>query len=249
MHLLIAGATGLVGQATLRLALGTPGIARIVAPTRRPLDLTGPLATARNPAPPIENPVFADFGRLPPALFEGLDAVACALGSTRRQAGREAAAAGGPPVDSAEAFRQRDHDVILHVARLAREAGVPRLAVVSSVGADPRARSFYLRVKGELEEALRGLGFPSLTLLRPSLLDGERGGSRPLERLGLGLARLAAPLIPPRYRAVSDAAVAQALLAHLLDGLPLAGVAAQVTCVESEAIARLAAASPALRSP
>lgn len=241
MHLLIAGATGLVGQAALRLACTTPGVTRIVAPTRRPLDLKKPPTTSPAPAPLVENPVFADFSALPPGLFDGVHAVACALGSTRRQAGREAAAAGGPPVDSAQAFRQRDHDVILHLARLARSAGVPRLAVVSSVGADPRARSFYLRVKGELEEALRGLGFPSLTLLRPSLLDGDRGGSRPLERLGLGLARLAAPLIPPRYRAVSDEAVAQAMLTHLLGEAPMTGAAPQVVCVESEAIARLAA--------
>jgi uncharacterized protein YbjT (DUF2867 family) len=224
MQLLIAGTTGLVGAATLAQALADPGITRVVAPTRRPLDPS--VRDAR-----LVRAVVPDFSALDTAVFREIDAVACALGSTRRQATREAAAE-GERASAAEAFRKRDHDLILRLAERAREAGVPRFAVVSTVGADPRARSLYLRAKGELEEALAALGFPSLTLLRPSVLDGPRGGpSRPLERLGLGVARLALPLIPARYRPVKATAVARTMLACLRAGVP------GVSVVTSEAIA------------
>ena len=81
------------------------------------------------------------------------------------------------------------------------------------LGADPAAGSFYLRVKGEIEQDLRAVGFGSLTLVRPSLLDGgPRPDSRPGEAIGLVFARLLRPLLPRRVRAVSTERVARAML-------------------------------------
>lgn len=188
--LLIAGATGLVGGQALRLALADARIERVVAPTRRPLP-----AHAR-----LENPVV-DFGALDAsAPWWRVDAVVCALGTTRKAAG------------SAEAFRRVDVTHVLAVAANARHAGAQAFALNSSVGADPSARNFYLRCKGEAEEGVAALGYRSLTLVRPSLIGGDRAEHRVLEALGARAMRLLGPLVPARYRVVPAERIAQALL-------------------------------------
>ena len=98
------------------------------------------------------------------------------------------------------------------------------MVTVSSVGADARARAFYLRVKGEMEEALAALGFDRVDALRPGLLLGPRGGERrPGERLGILLSPLVNPwLVGPldRYRAIPADIVATAAAACLQQTAP-----------------------------
>jgi uncharacterized protein YbjT (DUF2867 family) len=106
------------------------------------------------------------------------------------------------------------------VARLGRARGATRLAAISAMGANAHSHVFYNRVKGEAEDALAALGFESATLLRPSLLSGDRAEPRPGERLALAFARPLAPLIPKRYRAVPADAVARAMLHFVVEGAP-----------------------------
>jgi uncharacterized protein YbjT (DUF2867 family) len=220
--LLIAGATGLVGRQVLNLALADNRWAKIVAPTRRALagstdagsdsGLDQALANGR-----LVNPVV-DFAALPSSLFDGVDAVACALGTTMKVAG------------SKEKFKAIDHGLVVALATAAKAAGVGRFGYVSSVGAKLDGASFYLRVKAEIERDLSALGFGSLLILRPSFLGGDRPESRPMERIGLGLFAALKPLIPKRYRVVDAERVAKALLDGLAEGRP--GVAV----LESEQI-------------
>lgn len=192
MKLMLVGASGLVGQQVLRQALANPAVSRLIVPTRKPLAGTAG----------VDNPIV-DFERLPAdASWWKVDAVICALGTTMAQAGSQAA------------FRRVDHDYPLAVASLARAAGATAFVLNSALGAAADSRVFYNRVKGEVENAITGLGYPSLTLVRPSLLDGgPRPDSRPGERIGLVVARMFRPLIPARYRAVATEAVARTLLA------------------------------------
>lgn len=210
MKLMLVGASGLVGQQVLRLALADPGIDRLIAPTRRPL------ASAAK----LDNPVV-DFERLPAdAPWWKVDAVICTLGTTLAQAG------------SAAGFRRVDHDYPLAVAKLALAAGAGAFALNSALGAAAGSRVFYNRVKGEAEDAIIALNYPSLTLVRPSLLDGgPRPDGRPGERIALIFARGLRPLIPARYRAVATEAVARTLLAAALARAP------GVRIIESERIA------------
>jgi uncharacterized protein YbjT (DUF2867 family) len=194
-EVLIVGSTGLVGRAALRRALVDPRIVRVVAPTRRPLPQPMPAK--------LENPVV-DFEELPmDAAWWEVDAVICTLGTTLKQAG------------SRGAFRRVDFDYVLAAAEAAQRHGAIAFALNSSLGADAASGNFYLRTKGEVEDALRRLGFISLTIVRPSLISGERGqhgGSRPMERLSLRLSKLFGPLVPARYRPVSAEAIAAALV-------------------------------------
>lgn len=211
--LLIAGATGLVGRHALALALEDPRVTRIVAPTRRALPPYPTLQDSR-----IENPQV-DFDALPAdAAWWAVDAAICALGTTIRDAGSQAA------------FRRVDVDYVVAVATRARTAGARAFALNSSLGADPAARSFYLRCKGEAEAAVRALGYPSLTLVRPSLIGGERERRRPLEHVGTIALRALAPAVPKRWRVVPAERIARCLL----DAALAAATGERV--VESEAI-------------
>jgi uncharacterized protein YbjT (DUF2867 family) len=133
------------------------------------------------------------------------DAVICALGTTWRKAGEDEAA-----------FRAVDEVLVLRVARAAKEAQVSNFVLVSSVGAEPASRMFYLRVKAEVEAAVRKLRFHRLDILRPGLLRGPRDGDR---RPGERLAILASPITDLflrgercRYRSIDARRVARAAL-------------------------------------
>lgn len=189
-RLLIAGATGLVGRHTLAQALADARVAQVVAPTRRAL----------LPHPKLENPLV-DFDALPEhADWWQVDAVVCALGTTIRQAG------------SQEAFRRVDVDYVLAVAAYALTAGAASFALNSSLGADPDARGFYLRCKGEAEQGVAALGYRSFTVVRPSIIGGEREKKRPLEHLSMRVLQGVAPLVPKRYRVVPAERIARCLL-------------------------------------
>ncbi len=193
--LLVAGGTGLVGHAAVRLAAADPRFAPVGALARRPVDL-GPSAHGVEVRQ-------VDWDRLESAPEAcRADAVLCALGTTLRAAG------------SRTAFRTVDHDYVVALARLARAQGASHFLLVSALGADPRSRIFYSRVKGEVEAAVAGLGYPGVTIARPSFLAGDRPEPRPGERLGLAVARF----LPARWSPVPAASVASALLAAALGG-------------------------------
>ncbi|SFP62203.1 Uncharacterized conserved protein YbjT, contains NAD(P)-binding and DUF2867 domains [Ectopseudomonas composti] len=183
-HILIAGATGLTGEHLLDRLLSEPTVARVLAPTRRPLAAH----------PHLENPV-GDLQTLLPQLSGQVDTAFCCLGSTIKQAG------------SQEAFRAVDHDLVLAFARRARELGARHLVVISALGANPNASVFYNRVKGETEEALKAMDWPQLTIARPSLLLGARHEFRLGERLAAPLLRW----LPGKYRGIDACALARAL--------------------------------------
>ncbi len=207
-RLLLIGASGLVGAHALALALADPRVARVVAPTRRAL-----------PAhPKLENPIV-DFEALPrDAAWWAADGAVSALGTTIRVAGSQAA------------FRRVDVDYVVETAALARAAGVRAFALNTALGADPSARNFYLRCKGEAERGVEALGFPALTLVRPALIGGERAQPRPMERLAIGITNALSPLLPRRYRVVHAERIARRLLEGALRDEP------GLRIVESEAI-------------
>ena len=202
----VAGATGMVGRAVL---------ARLTADKTSPYSAVHTLGRR---AP--ELPAGAPSGRLVSHLCQSLldaevppaDDMFIALGTTIAVAGSQAA------------FRAVDLDAVLALARAARAAGVRRLGVASAMGADAKSQVFYNRVKGEMEQAVSALGFDTVVIARPSLLDGERNAlgqpTRRGEQFALKVMRLLKPLIPRNYRAISDAQVAKALVEAVLAGRP-----------------------------
>jgi uncharacterized protein YbjT (DUF2867 family) len=198
MKILLLGATGLVGSETLALALRDQRVSSVIAPTRSAL-----------PAHPKLTAPAIDFDHPDPdAAWWPVDAVICALGTTMRVAGSQAA------------FRRVDHDYPLAFARLARRHGAPAYVLNSAAGADAGSRFFYNRVKGELERDLQQEAFASLTFVRPGLIGGKRTEFRFAERLSAAVLTLAGPLLPRRWRINPASNIAHALLAAALDPQP-----------------------------
>jgi len=196
--LLIVGATGLVGGRAMTLALADSRVTRIIAPTRRAL----------SPEERVSNPRLDDVISGAGGEEWRADGAICALGTTRAAAG------------STAAFRAVDYELVLLIARRLRDAGVGRFALVSSLGADPRSLFLYTRTKGEVEEAIGTLAFPSLTILRPGFLDGERAESRPVQRAVRNVLGLVSPLLPPVARISSVTNVARQLIEAAVAGEP-----------------------------
>lgn len=200
MTALLAGATGLIGRELARHWTG-PGPLHLLV--RR-------AGTAHGAVMPLHRVHVIDFAALPP--LPQADRAFCCLGTTIKAAG------------SQEAFRAVDHTAVLAFARAAQRAGVRHFAVVSALGASARSRSFYNRVKGEMEAELATLGFASLVIARPSLLAGDRASLGQPARLGERLAlALTAPLgafIPKAWRPIEATAVALALLRALDKPMP-----------------------------
>lgn len=211
VRVLLAGATGLVGQQALRQLLADPMVGEVRALVRRaltPAQLLGGVGRSEQ-----ADLVGADMAKLRICVADfdhladhadwfAVDWVCCALGTTIKQAGSQVA------------FRRVDFDYPLQIARLAQAQGASRLMLVSTVGAHARSRVFYSRVKGELEDAIRALGLPHVSVAQPSLLAGDRAEFRLGERLALALACL----MPPAYKPVQAAKVAAGLLASARQG-------------------------------
>jgi uncharacterized protein YbjT (DUF2867 family) len=201
----VAGPTGLVGSQLVRRLLQAPTYRTVVAISRRPLDLLHQKLEV----------VEADYTALESALrrtarSNGQLDVFCCLGTTIRSAGSKAA------------FRRVDYDYVLALGRWARAEQAHRFVAVSALGADPTSRVFYNRVKGEMERDLAALGLPSLVIVRPSLLTGNRAEFRLGETLALGIATPFRMLIPRSMRPIAAADVAQAMLDAALEQRPAA---------------------------
>lgn len=189
---IVIGATGLVGSALVDRLAEADHVARVVTLTRRP---------APHASPKVENRVV-DFDRLDAHAdaFRGEWLFSC-LGTTLRQAG------------SVAAQRRVDVDYPLAAARLADANGVRHCLIVSSAGADASSRSPYLRMKGEVDDAVEAMGFERVTIVRPSLLAGERDRARPGEVIG-GVVLRALAWVPGvrRYRPIRGDQVAERLV-------------------------------------
>lgn len=183
-HILLAGASGLTGEHLLDRLLNEPTVSRVLAPSRKPL--------AEHPH--LENPV-GEPAQVLPQLSGQVDIAFCCLGTTIKKAGSEAA------------FRTVDLDMVVAFAKRARELGARHLIVISAIGADPKSSVFYNRVKGEMEQAVRAQDWPQLTLVRPSLLLGDRLEPRLTEQLAGPLSRL----IPGKYHGIEVCDLARAM--------------------------------------
>jgi len=189
----IAGASGLVGKELLALLAANKYYSRIHLPVRRPLD--------NLPAGVHSHQV--DFSNL-----EGFDPgvaiheVYICLGTTQKKAGGKSG------------FFTVDHDYVLNVARWAKQNGAERVCLISSIGANPKSSSYYLKTKGKVEQEIMALGFKHLCIVRPSLLLGEREERRWAEELAAKVYPALSFLLVgklKKYRAVKAEKVAEAM--------------------------------------
>ena len=159
---LVIGATGLVGEETLKQLLQSADYGKVIALTRKPIGFKNAK---------LENPVV-DFDK--PEQYKDIkaDDVFCAMGTTIGKAGSQAA------------FKKVDFEIPLAVAEFALKSGATKFMLVSSMGANAKSGIFYSRTKGELEQALMKLKYNALIIFRPSILLGDRKEQRTGEAIG-----------------------------------------------------------------
>lgn len=160
MRVLLLGATGLTGGFVLAGLLARDEVESVVVPVRKQMETVHARLRQQE----------MDFDRMEDhaGLFE-VDVIICRLGTTIKRPAQEQ-------------FRKVDYGYCLKAAELGRAAGARAFILMSAIGSSATSTIFYNRVKGELEDGVKGLGYPYLSIYHPSLLLGARNEHRP-ERL------------------------------------------------------------------
>ena len=188
MKALIIGATGATGKDLVTQLLADDTYSQVHCFVRKPLALTHPKLHAH--VVDFETPeAWAD-------LLRGDVAFSC-LGTTLAVAGSE------------EAQWRVDYDYQYNFAKHCRNNGVPTFVLVSAAGAKAQSKLFYNRMKGQLEDAIKALGFASLFIFQPSVLV-RKGSDRKGEQFGLKMIVFLNKLgLFKRYRPMPTAILAQ----------------------------------------
>lgn len=198
----LIGATGLIGGELLNELLNDPYFETVKILIRRPLDITHPKLEKK----------LVDFsdGDSMLVAMDNSDVIFCSIGTTQKKVKGDMAA-----------YRKVDYDIAVNAARFCKMTGCKIFVLVSALGANSKASNFYLKLKGEVEDAVKATGVETIHVMRPSVLIGKRENeNRPMERLMGGLMQALSFLIPSKYRAIHSITVAKAMLRLSKDNKP-----------------------------
>ena len=196
MKVVVAGATGLTGGFLINELENNSSFDSVIALTRK--DRKNTEKTTWKVIDFEDSTALAE-------VTKGADVVFCCLGTTIKKAG------------SQDAFYKVDYEYVVNLAKAARSNNVRQFSIMSSMGADAKSKIFYSRVKGETEEAIRGLGFDELILFQPSLLLGPRDERRFGESLGIFFGKLFSTLLfgkMKNYHPIHVSNIARAMVAE-----------------------------------
>lgn len=194
----VIGATGLVGQILVEKLLADPDFKKVRILVRRETGIEHPKLEERI----VRFDHYLEFTN---QFGEG-DVIFSCVGTTQKKVQGDQ-----------EAYRKIDFDIPVDAAKIGIEKGFQKFMLVSSVGADPASKNFYLRLKGETEEAIRTFPFKSIGLFRPSILLGERNEVRSGEKAAKILMRFFSRLLIGgyrKYRAIDARDVAAAMIRY-----------------------------------
>ena len=192
----VTGATGMIGNYLLELLLQDNYFSTIRILVRRPYPKTDPKIE-------VKLVDFNDAESFKLAL-EGADVIFSCIGTTQKNVKGDT-----------KLYRRIDFDIPVKAARFGKEAGCKKFILVSSVGANSQSRTFYLRLKGELENAIHSVGIDAVHIMQPSMLLGERKEKRAGENLLQVMMKLLSGLFfgsLRKYKAIHGRTVAAAML-------------------------------------
>ncbi|OBT13284.1 nucleoside-diphosphate sugar epimerase [Vibrio sp. UCD-FRSSP16_10] len=196
--IMIAGASGLVGRETLSALLDSRHVDTVYALSRRELN-----TQHKKLIQLIDNNLSVSVSALDSFVLPVVGVIA--IGSTIKKAGTK------------EKLREIDVDLVASTAKNMKKLGVKHLIVVSCLGADIKARSHYLRCKGEMEAKVELLDFEKTTFLHPGPLAGDRVENRNDEKIIQGVLKVLKPLMLGRmkkYIPIQASSIAECILAH-----------------------------------
>ena len=190
----LIGATGLIGSHLLELLQNDDYYERIKILVRKPVSFNHPKIQV----------VVIDFSdeEAYKSGISGSDAVFCAIGTTNNKVKGDK-----------EAYRKVDYDIPVNAAKFCSETGCSQFLLVSSVGANSKSNNFYIRLKGEVEDRVRSINIPMVSVFRPSMLLGKRQEFRLGEIMAKAMMVPVSFLIPPMYRPIKAFDVAKSMVA------------------------------------
>jgi uncharacterized protein YbjT (DUF2867 family) len=200
---LVLGASGLVGKALVEQLCRDRRYQTVTCLVRKPLVKDFFILNSTD-AVKVQ-PIVVNFEDLEDYQgYFGAEHIYVCLGTTIKKAGNKSA------------FRKVDFEYVHIAAQLARAQRAISCVWISSVGANAKSSNFYLRVKGELENAIISMsGLDNACAVRPSLLLGERGEVRTAEKVASILSPWLSPLLLGRlskYKPVQAADVAAQMI-------------------------------------
>ncbi|HZW77514.1 MAG TPA: NAD(P)H-binding protein [Flavobacteriaceae bacterium] len=187
---IILGATGLTGNLLLHRLLDDPDFVKIKLFSRSAVEIDSEkIEEHLVDLLKLENQIDA---------FSG-DVVFCCIGTTKAK------------TPNKDLYRKIDYGIPVTAAKLAKQNGIPKFIVISSLGADADSRIFYSKTKGQMEQDVLKEALPETYILRPSLILGDRNESRLGEKIGSILLKTFNFIIPKKYRAISADSIAGAM--------------------------------------
>lgn len=190
---LLAGATGLVGEHLLKLIIDDNAYDKVIVLSRKPLEISDDKLEV----------VMIDFDSLAQVeLSSNIDEVFCCLGTTIKKA------------KTRDLFEKVDYEYCLELAKLGLKYKAGSFQLISAMGADEKSSFYYNKIKGKVEKAISELGYDKYSIIRPSLLMGQRSE----ERVGEDSAKFAMKAIGwlligklKKYRGIEGEVVAKAM--------------------------------------
>lgn len=196
MNIAIAGGSGLVGSKVLEIAQNDTKISSIHLIGRRILEMNDPKVHQH----------IVDFENLSVfELPENIDAVISCLGTTIKKVGKDGQ-------------MKVDRYYVANLGKWTLENNIKTFITLSSLGADERSFSFYLRVKGLMEKEINKLSIPNKVIIRPSLILGDRNEYRFGERIAGKVLTFVSPLLIgslKKQRPVKDIQIAKTILYYV----------------------------------
>jgi uncharacterized protein YbjT (DUF2867 family) len=196
--IIILGASGLIGYEVLNQALENSQIEQIIILVRKSINLKHNKLTE----------VITDFKNLSEINSNVMgDALICCLGTTRKK------------TPNLQEYKNIDFGLTVEIAKIAKENDVQQVHLISAIGADPKSKIFYNKLKGETEQALIKIDFSQTIIYRPSLLIGKRNEFR----FGELVAQKLAPIFDffligslKKYHSISAQKIAKAVINRVI---------------------------------
>lgn len=192
----IIGATGMIGSYLLEILLKDDYFTTVRIIVRRPCQKADPKMEVK----------LVDFNNAESLklALEGTDTIFCCIGTTQKNVKGDN-----------DLYRKIDYEIPLKAARFGKEVGCEKFIVITSVGANSHSNTFYLKLKGELENAIRSVGLHTVHIMQPSMLLGRRKEHRTGEGVLQGSMKLFSGFFfggMRKYKAIHGKAVAAAML-------------------------------------
>ncbi len=192
---IIIGGTGLVGTQLVDLLLSDQEFEKVLVFGRRSINVENPKLE--------EHQINFSTPEEWKELVKG-DVLFSCMGTTLAKAG------------SKEKQYEIDFTYQYNFAEIASQNGVNDYVLISSAGANATSPFFYMRMKGDLEEAIKILPFKKIVIARPSMLYGDREEKRLGETLGLAMSKVLNVLgLFQKRRPIHARRVAEAMIESL----------------------------------